>query len=393
MQIWIDEGKCNGCGECAPACPYNAIVVEDRLAKILDTCTYCGACIDACPTAAIAMEQKEFAPEPSGSGIWIFAEQRFGKVQDVAYELLGAARRLSGKVGGEVTAVLLTDSAGDAPETLIEMGADRVVVAEDPSLRDFQDDHYANVLCKLLAAEPPEILLAGATTIGRSLLPRVAARLNTGLTADCTELDVDQEKRLLLQTRPAFGGNLMATIVCPEKRPQMATVRPKVMRKLQPDKQRKGEVVRAQLSEEDLATRLRVVEFIEDITQKVNIAEADVVVSGGRGLKSKENFALMEELADALGGAVGASRAAVDAGWIPYSHQVGQTGKTVSPKLYIAVGISGQIQHRVGMASSEVIVAINRDSGAPIFDIADYGITGDLFEVVPTLTKLLRESK
>lgn len=393
MKIWVVEERCNGCGECIPVCPYNAIVLEDGVAKILEACTYCGACIPSCPVEAIGMEEEKFDSRSAGTGIWIVAEQRLGKVQDVTYELLGAARELCGKVDAEVTAVLIGDSLGDAPETLIKMGADRVVVAEDPSLRDFQDDYYTHILSQFIMEEPPEIILAGATTVGRSLLPRVAARVNTGLTADCTHLDVDQEKRLLLQTRPAFGGNLMATIVCPERRPQMATVRPKVMKKLAFDEERKGVVIRKSLSKDPLDSRMRILDFIEDVTQRVNIAAADVIVSGGRGLKSKENFVLIEELADALGGAVGASRAAVDTGWILYSHQIGQTGKTVCPKLYIAVGISGQIQHRVGMSSSEVIVAINKDPGAPIFDIADYGIVGDLFEVVPILTKLLRQMR
>lgn len=400
MRIWVIEEKCNGCGACISACPYNAIVLQNDVAKILESCTYCGACISSCPEEAICMEVEEKVTAKSDAmGVWIYAEQRFGKVQQVVYELLGAGRRLCDKLGTELTAVLIGDSLGDAPETLIKSGADRVILVESPSLRDFQDDYYSEILYKLIEEENPEIVLAGATTIGRTLLPRVAARLNTGLTADCTDLDVDLEKRLLLQTRPAFGGNLMATIICPERRPQMATVRPKVMKRLEPHEGRKGKVIRKSFPQDrsdhkSLSdSRIRILDFIEDITQKVNIASADVIVSGGRGLKSKENFALIEELADALGGAVGASRAAVDAGWIPYSHQVGQTGKTVCPKLYVAVGISGQIQHRVGMSSSEVIVAINKDPGAPIFDIADYGIVGDLFEVVPLLTKLLRESK
>lgn len=393
MRIWIVEEKCNGCGECVPVCPYSAILLQDGMAKILDSCTYCGACISSCPVQAINMEEISVATESAAKGIWVFAEQRFGKVYDVTYELLGAARELCDKVHAEVTAVLLGDSLGDAPKTLIMMGADRVILVEDPSLRDFQDDHYADILHQLMIEEAPEIFLAGATTIGRSLLPRIAAKLNTGLTADCTDLDVDIEKKLLLQTRPAFGGNLMATIICPERRPQMATVRPKVMKKLQLDERRKGVIIRKSFGEDSSDSKIRILDFIEDLTQRVNITSADVIVSGGRGLKSEENFVLIEELADTLGGAVGASRAAVDTGWIPYSHQVGQTGKTVCPKLYVAVGISGQIQHRVGMSSSEVIVAINKDPGAPIFDVADYGIVGDLFEVVPLLIKQLKELK
>ncbi len=393
MRIWVIEEKCTGCEICIPACPCNAIELQGGIAKISESCTYCGICIPSCPAEAILMKEEEFSAQTDAKGVWIFAEQRFGEVQDVAYELLGSARELCSKVNAETTAILIGDSLGNAPEKLIKMGADRVVIVEHSSLRDFQDDRYTDILSELIAEESPEIFLAGATSVGRSLLPRVAARLKTGLTADCTGLDVDQEKRLLLQTRPAYGGNVMATIVCPERRPQMATVRPKVMKKRQLDEGRKGTVIRKSFDENPSGPRMQILDFVLDLTQKVNIASADVIVAGGRGIKSRENFALIEELAEALGGAVGASRATVDAGWIPYSHQVGQTGKTVCPKLYIAVGISGQIQHRIGMSSSEVIVAINKDSGAPIFNVADYGIVGDLFEVVPILTKLLREVK
>jgi len=393
MRIRVAEEKCNGCGECIPVCPSNAIALEAGVARILESCTDCGVCIPACPTEAITIEEEEFDIRSAGKGVWVFAEQRSGELQEVAYELLGAARDLASKIDAQVTAVLIGDSLEKVPETLIKMGADRVLVADHPSLRDFQDDRHADIVSQLIAEEPPEIFLAGATTIGRSLLPRIAARVNTGLTADCTHLDVDQEKKLLLQTRPAFGGNLMATIVCPQRRPQMATVRPKVMKKLQSDGQRRGLVIRKPFNEDPSHSRMRILDFIEDITQRVNVATADVIVSGGRGLKSRENFALIEDLAETLGGAVGASRAAVDSGWIPYSHQIGQTGKTVCPKLYVAIGISGQIQHRVGMSSSAVTVAINKDAGAPIFDVADYGIVGDLFEIVPVLTKSLKEMR
>ena len=393
MNIWVNEERCNGCEACVPTCPYHAIVIQNRVAKILENCTYCGACVPNCPPQAIHMEERKYVAEFSARGVWIFAEQRDGKVQEVAYELLGAGRELCQKLGAELTAVLIGNELENGSHTLIQMGADRVIIVEHATLKDFRDDLYSDIICELISEETPEVFLAGATAIGRSLLPRVAAKVNTGLTADCTGLDIDIERKLLLQTRPAFGGNLMATIICPEKRPQMATVRPKVMKKLKPEGMRQGKVIRKSFPETTLNSRIRVVDFIRDVSQKVNISGADIIVSGGRGLKSGENFALVEELADVLGGAVGASRGAVDAGWIPYSHQVGQTGKTVCPKLYIAIGISGQIQHRVGMSSSDVVVAINKDSGAPIFDIADYGIVGDLFEVVPLLTKALRERK
>ncbi len=236
----------------------------------------------------------------------------------------------------------------------------------------------------------PEIVLAGATALGRSFIPRVAAILNTGLTADCTGLDIDTEKRLLLQTRPTFGGNIMATIICPNKRPQMSTVRPRVFKKNAPDPNRKGQIIKVDFKKESVTARTKLLSFVEDITEKVKLEDADIIVSGGRGLGKAENFKLLAELAEVMGAALGSSRAAVDEGWIPYSHQVGQTGKTVCPRLYIACGISGAIQHLAGMQTSDVIVAINDNPDAPIFQVAHYGIVGDLFQVVPLMIKKLK---
>jgi electron transfer flavoprotein alpha subunit len=251
---------------------------------------------------------------------------------------------------------------------------------------------YAVETAKLIRAYKPEIVLAGATTLGRSFFPRVAAMLKTGLTADCTALDIDTERRLLLQTRPAFGGNIMATIICEHKRPQMATVRPRVFKRATPDANRKGQIIKVDFDKAAVTSRTDLVNFIEDMTKKVKIEDADIIVSGGRGLGKPENFKIVEDLAKVLGAAVGSSRPPVDEGWIPYSHQVGQTGKTVRPKLYIACGISGSVQHMAGMGTSECIVAINSDPNAPIFEIATYGIVGDLFKVVPMLTEKLKGS-
>jgi electron transfer flavoprotein alpha subunit len=285
--------------------------------------------------------------------------------------------------------VILGSKLGDAPKSLVEHGADIVYVVDDPALVHYLDEPYANAVAALIDKHKPEIVLTGATAVGRSLIPRVAIQVRAGLTADCTALDIDDEEGLLLQTRPAFGGNIMATIVCPNHRPQMATVRHKVMTALEPDSSRTGEIVEEKLQARLFETATEFVEFVADETSTINIAEADVIVSGGRGLGGPENFGLLQDLADAVGGAVGASRAAVDAGWIPYSHQVGQTGKTVQPRLYFACGISGAVQHLAGMQSSDVIVAINKDPDAPIFKVATYGIVGDVFEVLPALTKKL----
>ncbi|HEY5997741.1 MAG TPA: electron transfer flavoprotein subunit alpha/FixB family protein, partial [bacterium] len=272
---------------------------------------------------------------------------------------------------------------------LVALGADRVLGAEHPSLEQFHDDAYVEACLALMGAERPEIMLCGGTVLGRAFFPRVAARLGTGLTADCTSLEIDAGSGVLLQTRPAYGGNLFATIACPEHRPQMATVRPKVFPAGVADPARTGEIVIRRDWAEALHTRTRVLEILEEAVQTISIADADVVVAGGRGMGSAENFALLEELARLLGGAVAASRAPVDAGWVPYARQVGQTGKTVCPKLYIACGISGQVQHLVGMQSADVIVAINKDPQAPIFSVATYGIVGDALEVVPLLIRAL----
>ena len=323
-------------------------------------------------------------------GVLVVGEQRSGEIHGVTFELLGKGRELADQLDVPLAAALVGAGTEEIAGRLTEAGADAVYVVDEPELEHYLDEPYAAVVAELIDRHRPEIVLAGATSIGRSLIPRVAIRVCAGLTADCTGLAIDDEKGLLLQTRPAFGGNIMATIVCPDHRPQMATVRHKVMRPLEPDASRKGEVLRERIDKRLLRSRSEYVEFVKDLTQTVNIAEADVIVSGGRGMGGPENFGIIEELANVLGGAVGASRAAVDAGWIPYSHQVGQTGKTVQPKLYIACGISGAVQHLAGMQSSKTIVAINKDPDAPIFKHATYGVVGNALEVVPALTRRLK---
>lgn len=324
-------------------------------------------------------------------GVLVFAEQRDNRIEGVTFELLSKARELADKRNTFVMAAVLGKNLSENCETLIKRGADKVIAADSDKLENFMDTTYSNVLSDIILKYKPEIVLAGSTTLGRSLLPRVAAKLKTGLTADCTELDIDPSDGKLLQTRPAAGGSIMATIVTPNSRPQMSTVRHKVFKETEEDSSRKGAVESFDVKDEHIDARMKYLGFRKDESQTVNLSDADIIVSGGRGLKQPENFKLVHQLADALGGAVGASRPVIDDGWMPFSHQVGQTGKTVSPKIYVALGISGAIQHIAGMKSSDVIIAVNRDENAPIFQIADYGIVGDLFEVVPILLEKLKE--
>jgi electron transfer flavoprotein alpha subunit len=362
--------------------------MKEGIAVVDEKCTFCGACVDVCPVSAITLEKEEKAVTIDTSAykdVWVFIEHEHGKVSNVSFELLGEGKTLADVLGCRLCGMIFGTGVDGFIKEAIAYGAEKVYVTESPFLEQYRTDPYACAAVNFIRKYKPEIVIFGATTQGRDFAGTVATTLETGLTADCTGLDIDPETKYLRQTRPAFGGNIMATILdYPNYRPQMATVRPKVFPMPARDDSRKGEVIREPLPMTEEQIRTKVLEFIKG-TEAVNLVDAEIIVSGGRGVGNGENFKVIRELAVVLGAAVGASRAAVDSGWIPYEHQVGQTGRTVRPKIYIACGISGSIQHLAGMKTSDIIVAINKDPEAPIFKIATYGVIGDLFTVVPML--------
>mgnify|MGYP000283765431 CR=1 FL=1 len=333
-------------------------------------------------------------------GVYVFAQQVDNEVSSIALELIGKGKDLAKDLNTTVTAVLVGSNVMGLTEILGEYGADRVIVVDDPELKEYRTEPYTHALASVIEKYKPDVFLIGATAIGRDLGPRVCARIHTGLTADCTQLDIgdfplvptpgkEQKHNQLLMTRPAFGGNLMATIVCPNHRPQMSTVRPGVMEKAAFEEGRKGELIKLNVEFKEGDIRTKVLEIVKTMKDTVSLTDAEIIVSGGMGLGKPEGFELLKQLADKLGGIVAASRAAVDAGWIDHAYQVGQTGTTVKPKIYIACGISGAIQHVAGMQNSEQIIAINTNENAPIFEIADYGIVGDLYKVIPAIMEAL----
>jgi len=418
------DGKCIACGaRCQSACPVNAVDMTDSGEPIIltDKCIGCLKCVKICPAAALEMyftpeEQKilaelaaaalpveeELDPEAAAlavtlaeyRGVWVFVEQTEGEPAKVSWELLGVGKGLAASLGVELCAVVIGDQVEHLCGESFAHGASKVYLLDAPLYRNYRTEAYVEGCCHLIEQYMPEVILMGATGMGRDLAGAVATRVGTGLTADCTGLAID-DKRNLMQTRPAFGGNIMATIMCDKFRPQMSTVRPNVMPMPERREGAVGEIVRDPfvVPEENILTK--VIEIIRDTHSKgaVDITGADFIISGGRGMMGPDNFAMLQELADELGGVVGASRSAVDAGWMPGDRQVGQTGKTVRPKIYIACGISGAIQHLVGMQDSDMVIAINRDKSAPIFEVATYGIVGDLFQVVPAITRRIRELK
>ncbi len=390
--IWVNE-KCTGCRLCIEKCPFNAIELKDNKAVILDNCTLCGTCESVCPVGAIKIEKKVKSNIDLSAykDIWVFGEQRDGNLSPVIYELIGQSRKLADKLGENLCVVLTGYQLQEQAKELIKYGVDKIYLVDEEELVSYNDEYYTAVMTELIECYKPDIILLGATAIGRSLGPRVAARVKTGLTADCTGLDIAKEKKVLLQTRPAFGGNIMATIVCENHRPQMATVRPGVMKAANKKSAYNGEIIKHDFDTDKVKLKTHVKEIVEDIKDSININEAEVIVSGGRGVGSAKDFKIIKDLADLLDGAVGASRAAVDSGWISHDHQVGQTGTTVSPKIYIACGISGAVQHLVGMKSSDIIIAINKDKEAPIFNYATYGLVGDLHEIIPLLIEQIKD--
>ncbi len=326
--------------------------------------------------------------------LWVYIEEEEGRPKSVGLELLAPGREMADKLGEKLIAVVVGKNVDDAVAAATAHGADEIILVQGDEYSHYNTEGFTYAMEQLVNKYKPSVILIGATNNGRDLGPRLACRLDTGLTADCTSLSIDEESGNMAWTRPAFGGNLMATILCPDSRPQIGTVRPGVFKKAEADASRKAEIVREDISVPAGVVRTKLIEVLKEAgVEMVNLEESEVIVSGGRGMGKPENFSLIKELADALGGAVGSSRAAVDAGWIDHMHQVGQTGKTVQPKIYVACGISGAIQHLAGMASSDIIIAINSDPDAPIFDVADYGIVGNLFEVLPALTKEIREMK
>ncbi len=389
-----DRELCTGCGICIEVCPFGALALDESGRAVADErCTGCGACIPECPVEALKLPLEDAAAGPPDlsafQGVWVWVEQFQGRAAGISWEMLGKGRELADGRGATLTACVLGKDVEHIAREAIARGADRVFLIEDETLATYRTQPYAECLIELARRFPPEIFLLGASSRGRDLAAAIATALHTGLTADCTGLAIDDQAGLLLQTRPAFGGNIMATILCPDHRPQMATVRHRVFEEASPDPTRRVEILREPtiLAEDEIG--VKVLDFIQE-EGEINLADATIIVSGGGGVGGPEGFAPLRELAKVLSGAVGASRAAVDDGWIPYPHQGGQTGRTVRPDLYIACGISGAVQHLAGMRTSRVIVAINQDPQAPIFGIAHYGIVGDLFQVVPALTEVFR---
>jgi len=391
MGIEIIKKKCVGCQACMKGCPFNAITMVDGKASIGPECTLCGACVKYCNFDAIEFERPK-GKEVDASryeGVWVFCEVRNGKLSSSALELTTKAAELAGELSQKVGAILIGHGVEKFVEQLGDHGVDEIYLAQDRTLRQYLTETYAPIVSGLILKHTPSIVLFPATHIGRDLAPRVAATLSVGLTADCTGVSISDG--ILVQSRPAFGGNIMADIVAPDVRPQMATVRPNVFKAVGGKKKTPTLVkVPVSIKPDDLA--IRILEIVSTSREGAKgIEEADIVIAGGGGMKSAENFKVLEDLAKTLNGAVGASRVAVDSGWRPRSDQIGQTGKTISPKLYIACGISGKIQHQVGMRGSDVIVAVNKDPNAPIFKVADIGLVGDLFQVVPALNEEFRK--
>ena len=417
MAIEILKDKCIGCGQCFKSCPYDAFEFEPydgnklgKVAKVNAKCSFCNQCLTACKFGAIQEKKQDAAVDLSAyKHIWVFAEQRQGKIQNVALELIGEGKRLAKDISDDtqLCAVLIGNKIDHLAQECFEYGADKVYMVQDPLLENYTTDGYTKVMKQLIDEYKPEIVLYGATHIGRDFAPRIAARCNTGLTADCTHLDVKVSKYIefakanttldtstldpndpstgIKQTRPAFGGNLMATIICPKTRPQMSTVRPGVMQKQERVPGATGEIVNVKPDIKASDIRIEIKDIVKSMKEMVSLTDAKIICSGGRGLGDASGFQLIQEFADKVGGVVGSSRAAVDAGWIDHSHQVGQTGTTVKPEIYFACGISGAIQHLAGMQTSNCIVAINKDPDAPIMEVADYAIVGDLYKVIPEI--------
>ena len=388
MGLIFDRDKCTGCMLCPKSCNFGAIEKDDDKVKFdLDKCVLCGSCEEVCPADAIFIERQIIDKEAIAQykDVWVVCEPHAGRLRSFSYELVTKARELADKLGEKVVALLIGHEVEGLAESLIHQGADKVLVVDDKILAEYTTDAYTISVVSLITPRKPAIVLYGATSNGRALAPRVAARLALGLTADCTGLDIDDERQLV-QTRPAFGGNIMAEILCPYTRPQMATVRPNVFKPTEPDTSRTGEIEKVEIAISPVQIRTRVMEKVSEITEgMISVEEADIVVCSGRGIKEPANLELPRELAKLLDAAVGGSRPIVDLGWLPPTQQVGQSGRTVSPKLYFALGISGAIQHCAGMGTSEIIVAINKDPDAPIFGIADYGIVGDIFAILPEI--------
>lgn len=404
MSIVIGD-SCIGCQSCIPNCPVGALEMndEDKLTVNDKRCIDCGKCISICPVSALSNpdgkknNRKKYVLKSKNElcdntkGVWVFVEQLEGELASVTLELIGEAKKLALKLNTTVSTVLLGDKVENIIHVLFEYGTDKVYVIDNPVFHFYRAEAYSKAFCYLIDKYKPQILLIGATTTGRDLAGAVATSMKTGLTADCTKLDIDLEKRILLASRPAFGGNIMATIVCKERRPQMATVRPRVMQMPESKSDRTGLIVREKFNIDEGSLQTKVLKIVREKSENVKIEDAKIIVCGGRGVQNEEGFILLKELARVLGGVVAGSRGAVDRGLIDYKHQVGQTGQTVSPKLYFAIGISGAVQHIIGMQGSETIVAINTDKECPMMKLATYSIAGDLFEILPKIIESFKQ--